>query len=60
MSYTELRCNDRRFDVSAMQPMVMPAMANLACMLNVCLFVENDSDKRSFFYVDSVMLSGEF
>ena len=60
MSYTELRCNDRRFDVSAMRPMVMPAMANLACMLNVCLFVENDSDKRSFFYVDSVMLSGEF
>ena len=60
MSYTELRCNDRRFDVSTMQPMVMPAMANLACMLNVCLFVENDSDKRSFFYVDSVMLSGEF
>jgi hypothetical protein len=60
MAYTELRCNDRSFDVSTMQPMTMPAMANLACMLNVCLFVETDVDKRAFFYVDSALLSGEF
>jgi len=60
MRYTELRCNDRSFDVSTMLPMTMPAMANLWCMLNVCLLVENDADKRSFFYVDSALLSGEF
>ena len=60
MAFTELRCNDRVFDVGAMQPMTMPAMANLWCMLNVCLFVETDVDRRAFFYVDSALLSGEF
>ena len=60
MSFTDLRCNDRVFDVSAMQPMRMPAMSNLWCMLNAVLFVETDTDKRAFFYVDSVLMSGEF
>lgn len=60
MSFTGLRCNDRVFDAGALTPMSMPAMANLWCMLNVCLFVEADTDKRAFFYVDSVVMSGEF
>ena len=60
MAYTELRCNDRSFDVSGMAPMRMPAMANLWCMLNVCLMVESDVDKRAFFYLDSALLSGDF
>jgi hypothetical protein len=60
MAFTELRCNDRSLDVSAIEPMTMPAMANLWCMLNVCLYVETDTDKRAFFYVDSALLSGDF
>jgi len=60
MAFTGLRCNDREFDVGGMQPMTMPAMANLWCMLNVCLFVETDADRRAFFYVDSALLSGDF
>ena len=37
-----------------------PAMKNLWCMLNFCLFAETDTDKRAFLYVDSVCISGDF
>ena len=57
MSYLGLRCNDRDYDVSSVQPMTMPAMANLWCMLNLAFWVETDCDKRAFLYVDSVVLS---
>jgi hypothetical protein len=60
MSYLGLQCNDRVFDVSPLAPMRMPAMANLWCMLNTVFFVESDSNKRSFFYLDSILLSGEW
>lgn len=60
MSYTSFQCNDRVYDVSGIAPMVMPAMANLWCMLNVVFWVETDLDKRSFLFVDSVMLSGDW
>ena len=60
MAFTGFQCNDRIFDTSAIEPMRMPAMANLWCMLNTVFFVETDQDKRAFLYVDSVVLSGEF
>lgn len=60
MSFTGLQCNDRIFDISEIAPMVIPAMANLWCMLNVAFWVETDLDKRAFLYVDSVLLSGEW
>lgn len=60
MAITGFRCNDRVMDVSAIEPMRMPAMANLWCMLNTVFFAETDRDKRAFLYVDSVVLSGEF
>ena len=60
MAFTAFQCNDRHFDVSGMAPMVLPAMANLWCMLNATFFVETDRDKRAFVYVDSVVLSGDF
>ncbi len=56
---TGLQCNDRVHDVSQVEPMMMPAMANLWCMLNTLFWVETDSAKRAFLYVDSVLLSGE-
>ena len=60
MAFLGFRCNDRVFDVSAIAPMRMPAMANLWCMLNTAFWVETDLDKRGFLYVDSVLLSGDF
>jgi hypothetical protein len=60
MAFTTLQCNDRVFDASRLTPLVIPAMANLWCMLNVAMFVETDVDKRAFLYVDSVLMSGDF
>jgi hypothetical protein len=60
MRFLAFQCNDRVFDVSGVAPLVIPAMANLWCMLNLALFVETDVDKRAFFFVDSVLLSGDF
>ena len=60
MRATGFRCNDRVFDVSAFEPIRIPAMRNLWCMLNICFFAETDTDKRAFLYVDSICLSGDF
>ena len=59
MSFSSFQCNDRIFDVSAIEPMTMPAMANLWCMLNTLFWVETDRDKRAFLYVDSLVLSAD-
>lgn len=60
MRCTDFRCNDRSFDVSSFGSLRMPAMKNLWCMLNLAFFAETDADKRSFLYLDSVCLSGDF
>ena len=46
--------------MDAVDPIVIPAMPNLRNMLNVAFFVETDVDKRAFFYIDSVILSGDW
>lgn len=53
-------CNDRSFDLAGFESIRMPAMKNLWCMLNFCLFAETDTEKRAFLYVDSVCISGAF
>jgi len=60
MKATGLRCNDREFDMTGFDSIRMPAMKNLWCMLNFCLFAETDVDKRAFLYVDSICISGDF
>jgi hypothetical protein len=60
MKATGFRCNDRKLDVSGYKSISIPAMRNLACMLNLGFFAETDTDKRAFLYVDSVCLSGDF
>lgn len=60
MRATGFRCNDRTFDMSGFRSISIPAMKNLWCMLNFCLFAETDTDKRAFLYVDSVCISGDF
>ncbi|MFH1566986.1 MAG: DUF6772 family protein [Gemmatimonadota bacterium] len=59
MAFTGMQCNDRCFDLAAVEPMRLPAMANLWCMLNVAFFAEAGSDRRAFLYLDSVVLSAE-
>ena len=60
MKATDLHCNDRRFDLSGFDSIRIPAMKNLWCMLNFCMFAETDAAKRAFLYVDSVCISGDF
>jgi len=60
MQATGFRCNDRAFDVSRFEPIRMPAMRNLWCMLNLAFFVETDVAKRANFYIDSICISGDF
>jgi hypothetical protein len=60
MRATGFRCNDRSFDMSGFDSIRIPAMKNLWCMLNFCVFAETDVDKRAFLYVDSVCISGDF
>lgn len=59
MSFTDLQCNDRHFDVSGLQPMTMAAMPNLWCMLNLLFFAETAAERRALLYVDSVVLSAD-
>lgn len=60
MTYLRFQCNDRVFDLAGVEPMRMPAMANLWCMLNLAFWVETDRDKRAFLYLDSALLSGDW
>ena len=60
MRATHFQCNDRVFDLSGFDSIRIPAMRNLWCMLNLAIFVETDTDKRAFLYIDSVCLSGDF
>lgn len=60
MRMIDFQCNDRIWDMSGIGSIVIPAMRNLWCMLNICFFAEADTDKRALLYVDSVCLSGDF
>ena len=59
MAFIELQCNEKVMDIADLGLMRMPAMPNLWNMLNIAFFVESDEDQRSFFYLDSVLLSSE-
>jgi len=60
MSYTHFQCNDVVYDMTGKGTLEIPAMPNLRGMLNVVLFAETDTDKRSSLYVDSMCVSGEW
>ncbi len=59
MSYLTMRCNDREWDLSGIEPIRIPAMPNLWCMLQPLVWVEADSARRVFLYLDSAALSAE-
>ena len=60
MRWLGFQCNDQVFDCPTVESIRIAAMPNLSCMLNLCFFCESDTAKRAFFYLDSVLLSGEF
>ena len=60
MRWLGFQCNDQVFDCPQVESIRMPAMPNLSCMLNLAFFCEPDTAKRTFLYLDSVLLSGEF
>jgi hypothetical protein len=60
MKYLDIQCNDHQFDVKGLDSIHIPAMRNLWSMLNIIFFVEADTNKRAFLYLDSVVLSGDF
>ena len=58
-AFSGFQCNDRVFPAEGLETMMMPAMPNLWCMLNVTFWAETDVDKRAFLYLDSVLVSAE-
>ena len=57
MRFLEFQCNNHVHACRGVQPIRIPAMPNLWCMLNLAYFVETNSAKRAFLYVDSSLLS---
>ena len=57
MRFLEFQCNNRVHACRGVDPIRMPAMPNLWCMLNLAYFVETNCAKRAFLYVDSSLLS---
>ena len=60
MRFQSFQCNDRVYDMRDVGALTLDAMPNLRGMLNVAFFAEADSDKRTFLYLDSVVLSGDW
>jgi len=54
---TRLQCNDLVIDDSPLAYIEVPAMPNLHGMLNLFFWVQTDVAKRSFLYLDSVLVS---
>ncbi|MHB1132032.1 MAG: DUF6772 family protein [Chloroflexota bacterium] len=57
--YIELQCNDRSWDLRGKGHRGMPAMPNLWCLMNLGFWAETDRPRRSFLFLDSVVLSTE-
>lgn len=56
-TYIELQCNDRSWDLSSFSFPAVPTNPNLRTLMNLGFFVEANTDKRCFLYIDSVLLS---
>jgi hypothetical protein len=55
--YVELQCNERTYDLRGIQPTLAPAYPRIWSLLNLALWVEADTDRRCFLFVDSVVIS---
>jgi len=57
--YVELQSGSTVFDLRGIAPTLTPPYARIKGLFNPSIWVENDSDRRVFFYVDSVVISAE-
>lgn len=57
--YLELQSNDRTWDLSDLPIPSVKKNPNLRTLMNLGFFVEANTNKRCFFYIDSVLLSME-
>jgi hypothetical protein len=57
--YVELQSGRRIFDLRGLSPTLAEPYANIPDLLNPSLWIEADTDRRVFLYVDSVLISLE-
>lgn len=55
--YVELQSGAKTFDLRGIQPTFVPPYARIEGLLNPSLWVEADTDRRAFLFVDSVLIS---
>lgn len=55
--YVELRCTDKVFDLCGTQPTLVAPYPRIDQLLNPLLWVEADTNRRVFLFVDSVVIS---
>jgi hypothetical protein len=55
--YVELQCCDRVFDLRGLKPTLVDPYKNIRSLMNMSLWVEADTDRRAFLFVDSVVIS---
>ena len=57
--YVELQSCKKTFDLRGIQPTLAPTYANIDDLLNASLWIETDTERRAFLYVDSIVISLE-
>lgn len=57
--YVELQSGNKIFDLRGEKPTLTAPYARIKGLFNPSLWVENDTDRRVFFFVDSIVISGE-
>jgi len=55
--YVELQCNERTYDLRGIQPTLADAYPRIWSLLNLALWVEADTNRRCFLFVDSAVIS---
>lgn len=56
-AYVEMQSRDKVFDLSGLKATNVPPYARIEGLLNPVIWVETDSDRRVFLYVDSIVIS---
>lgn len=57
--YVELQSGNKTFNLKGISPTLTDSYARVNGLFNPSIWVENDMGRRVFFYVDSVLISGE-
>lgn len=57
--YVELQSGNRVFDLRGIKITPAESYARINGLLNPCIWIENDTNRRVFFYADSIVVSAE-